>query len=1066
MASKVIRVLICPNCGKESPEGFRFCGFCSAALSFGEGREVRKIVTIVFCDVMGSTSLGERLDPESLRRVMSRYFDVARAALERHGGTVEKFIGDAVMAVFGVPMAHEDDALRAARAAFELRESLVELNEELERTWGAHLRVRIGINTGDVVAGDPASGQSFVSGDVVNVAARLEQGAQPDEILIGADTLALLQGAVRVEPVEPLSLRGKAEAVPAFRLLEVAAGAARVARRLDSPMVGRDLELEQLLDAFDRATRGSNCQLVTVLGLAGVGKSRLTREVLSRLGDEPRVLEGSCLPYGEGITFWPVAEMVKHAAGIEDSDDSSTAREKIGELLQSDGADTLLIRDRVAAAIGLAEAHADIQETFWAVRRFFESLARDQPVVAVFEDIHWAESTLLDLIGYVAGFSQARPILLLCTARPELVEERPDWGGAGKVVSLSPLGSDDGARLVQNLIGQATLPAQIRGRILDAAEGNPLFVEEMLKMLIDDGYLERNNGEWVATADLSRMSTPKTILALITARLDRLQQHERAVLQRASVIGRVFYWGAVTDLSPQPARTSVGARLQALLRKELIQPEPSPFAGDDAFRFSHILIRDAAYESMPKRTRADMHERFASWLEHMVGDRLPEYEEIVGYHLEQSFRYLSELGPIGDHGLTLAERGSTRLSLAGRRAFARGDVQGAAGLLSRAADLLPKGDPNRVQLLPEIAEVLTQTGAWPDAELVLKEAIDAARTLGDSRSEALATVRLTWLGLHTQRFAINIDALPELEQAISTFEELGDDGGLADALSLAGSIEFWSGNAGRAIQLADRAIWHARRTNDARRESEALRWRSAAECYGPTPADQAAIGFETLMQGPAAQHGGFRTAIATFRADMEAMRGNGEIARELVETAKTWARDFGLQMFYASGVLRTAGRISMLAGEAERAEQDLREGVDILRRMGDVGHLSSVAPLLAEVLQARGHTMEALALTQEAEDASLSGDMDAQISWRRVRSKIFAGQGHLADGLRLATEAADLARRTDYLDMRGTACLDLADVLRQAGQSDRAIPVLQEAIEMFELKGNVVMAARARASLA
>jgi len=345
----------CPNCGRENPEGFRFCGFCSARLTPVEGPEVRKLVTVVFSDVIGSTSLGESLDPESLRGVVSRYFDLARAALERHGGTVEKFIGDAVVAVFGVPVAHEDDALRAARAAFELRESLVELNGELERIWGAHIRIRIGINSGDVVAGDSASGQSFVSGDVVNVAARLEQRAQPDEILIGADTIPLLRGAVSVEPVEPLTLRGKAEAVRAFRLLSVAAGASRVARRLDSPMVGRDVELQQLLDAFDQASTGG-CQIVTVLGLAGVGKSRLTRELISRLGDGPRVLEGTCLPYGEGITFWPVAEMVKHAAGIEDVDDPSTARDKIGRLVQGDGDESLMIRDRVAAAIGITEA--------------------------------------------------------------------------------------------------------------------------------------------------------------------------------------------------------------------------------------------------------------------------------------------------------------------------------------------------------------------------------------------------------------------------------------------------------------------------------------------------------------------------------------------------------------------------------------------------------------------------------------------------------------------------------------------------------------------------------------
>jgi len=685
--------------------------------------------------------------------------------------------------------------------------------------------------------------------------------------------------------------------------------------------------------------------------------------------------------------------------------------------------------------------------------------------MAVFEDVHWAESTLLDLIGYVAGFSRDRPILLLCTARPELVEQRPDWGAAGKVVSLSPLKADDGALLVQNLIGQAALPVQIRARILDAAEGNPLFVEEMLKMLIDDGFLERSNGEWVTTADVSSMSTPKTILALITARLDRLEQQERSVLQRASVIGRVFYWGAITDLSPQPARTGVGANLQSLLRKELIQPEPSPFAGDDAFRFSHILIRDAAYESMPKRTRADMHERFASWLERAVGDRLPEYEEIVGYHLEQSYRYLWELGPISGAGLTLADRASVRLSHAGRRAFGRGDVKAAAGLLSRAAGLLPTADPRRVQLLPEIAGVLSETGAWREAESLLKEAIDAAGTIGDTRSEALATVRLAWLGLHTQGYAINIDALPELDRAISTFEELGDDGGLADTLTLAGSIEFWSGNAGRAIEAADRAISHARRTNDARRQSEGLKLRSMAATYGPTPADQAAAGLEALMNGPAANNGGLRTAIATCRAEMEAMRGNSVLASALIETAKVWAKDFWLQVYYASAVLRTSGHVATLAGDADRAEQDLRESVDTLRRIGDVGHLSSVAPLLADVLQDQGHTEEALALTQEAEHAALDGDMDAEISWRRVRAKVLARRGDFVEALRLATKAVELARHTDYLDMRGETCLSRAEVLRLADRGDEAIPMLQEATEMFGLKGNVVMAGRVRVLL-
>jgi tetratricopeptide (TPR) repeat protein len=362
--------------------------------------------------------------------------------------------------------------------------------------------------------------------------------------------------------------------------------------------------------------------------------------------------------------------------------------------------------------------------------------------------------------------------------------------------------------------------------------------------------------------------------------------------------------------------------------------------------------------------------------------------------------------------------------------------------------------------------VLTQTGAWHEAEVVLEEAIDVARTLGDTRSEALAYVRRTWLKLHTQKFANNMDALPEVERAISTFEELGDDSGLAEAFTLVVGIEFWTGRAGLAVEVAARAISHARRANDARLESEALRWRSSAEAFGPTPADQAATGFKALMDGPASGHGGLRTAITAFRADMEAMRGNGKLARELVETAKVSARDFGLRMYYAGGVLRASAHIAMLAGEVKPAEKDLREGIEILRQIGDLGHLSSIAPQLADVLQKLGRIEEALALTEEAEHLALDGDVDAQISWRRVRSKILAHQGHLVDGVLLATEAVDLARQTDYLDLRGTACLDAAEVLRLAGRPDQAILMLQEAVEMFELKGNVVMAARTRESLA
>ena len=673
---------VCPACGEQNEERFRLCGFCGHALEAAETAQVRKTVTIVFSDICDSTSLGERLDPESLRTLMARYFEAARTVIERHGGTVEKFIGDAVMAVFGVPVAHEDDALRAIRAAVEIGDVLKSLDRESAQTWGVRLQARTGINSGEVIAGDPSSGQAFVSGDAVNVAARLEQAAAPGQIIISADTLRLVRDAVRVEPKERLSLKGKTQPVAAFRLLSVVPGASPFTRRLDMPMIGRDDELRELLAVFDRSVQARRCELVSILGAAGVGKSRLAGELLSRLAQRTRVLVGRCLPYGEGITFWPVSEMVKQAAAIDDRDSPAEARAKISSLLPGDDEATM-ITDRVAAAIGLGDTRAVLQETFWAFRRLLESLATDDPVVAFFDDIHWAEPALLDLIEYVTSFSTGHPLFLLCTARPEVHEQRPDWGRYGTTVAVGPLDAENGARLVERMTGETHMPSEIRDRVLAAADGNPLFIEEMLHMLIDEGAMQQQDGQWVVAGSASGLPAPKTIQAIVSARLDRLHDEERAVIQRAAVVGRVFYWGAIDELSAPGARAGVGAHLQTLLRKELIQPEPSAFAGEDAFRFSHILIRDAAYDSIPKRTTAQLHESFAAWLERVSGARIREQEEIIGYHLEQAAHDRQQLGLNDDRTRELSRRAAERLGAAGVRAIQHGDGVASGRLLER-----------------------------------------------------------------------------------------------------------------------------------------------------------------------------------------------------------------------------------------------------------------------------------------------------------------------------------------------------------------------------------------------
>ena len=723
----------CPQCGQENPEGFRFCGSCGASLEPAPApRETRKTVTVVFSDVTGSTALGEQLDPESLRRVMGRYFDEMKAVVESHEGTVEKFIGDAVMAVFGIPIVHEDDALRAVRAASEMRERLGSLNEELQRDWGVRIDVRTGVNTGEVVAGDPTGGQRFATGDAVNVAKRFEEAAPANEILLGSTTYRLVRDAVDVEQVADLALKGKSAPVDAYRLLSIEPGAAGRARRLDSPMVGRERERTALDQAYERAVGERACHLFTVLGAAGVGKSRLVSEFLDGLDERATVVHGHCLPYGEGITFWPLREVVRTLYG---EDFPSTIRAR---LAGNENAE--LIAERLGVALGHVESIGPTDETFWAVRKLFEAQARERPLVVVFDDLQWAAPTFLDLVEHIADWSRDAPIFLVCLARPELLDGRPRWSG-GKFnatsVLLEPLNEAESGELVGNLLGRAQLAGEVRARVMNAAEGNPLFVEEMLAMLIDDGLLERSNGDWVPTGDLATVTVPPTIQALLSARLDRLGPIERAVSERASIEGKVFHRGAVVELSSEEIRSEVGSHLAALVRKELVRPDHAQFPGEDAFRFRHQLIRDAAYDAMSKELRAELHEQFAAWLENAAGDRVLEYEEILGFHLEQAYRYRTELAPVDDAARDLASRAAERLSSAGMHAGVRGDMAAAADLLDRAVSLLPNDDARRRALFPELLHATIERGQLSRASAILTEAFELARTTvtGISRCE-------------------------------------------------------------------------------------------------------------------------------------------------------------------------------------------------------------------------------------------------------------------------------------------------------------------------------------------
>jgi class 3 adenylate cyclase len=694
------------------------CGTALATAPVAQG--LRKVVTIVLSDLVGSTKLGEGLDPETLRQVLARYFEAMNEVLMRHEGASQRFIGDAVMAVFGIPTVHEDDALRAIRAANEMRAALRELNEQLDLRWGVRLQARTAVNTGEVIAGDPSEGEDFVSGEAVNVATRLEQSAPPREILIGEQTLELVRGAVLVQAVEPLEVEGKSHPVRAFRLLDVAGPDRGIDRGLSSPLVGRERELQVLRDAFDRTVSAGTCELVTVIGPAGVGKTRLTSDFVRSLGGAATTVTGRCLPYGQGLTFWPLREIVADLAGTEDGDSSDEVLRRVTRLLPADD-DRATVAERVAGALGVVDSTAYPEDTSWAVRKLLEAVASERPLVVILEDVQWAEPTFLELIEYLPMAIRYLPVLIIAVTRAELFDVRPDFaqGLPGALrIDLEPLSEADSRALVGQLVGEGGVATDLSDRVAVSAEGNPLFVEELVRMLIDERHLEQ---------DASAMPMPATIQAVLAARLDRLDSAELAIVRAAAIIGRSFSDEAALLLAGRRDRSEMESYLGVLVRKQIIEPDGGRFAGRRTFSFKHILLRDVAYQASLKAQRAELHERYADWLEREAGERASEYHEILGHHLERSFRNLSELAPIDERRSELGARAARHLGASGSRALARGDIRPAVSLLERAVSLLPEDDPTRRDLTLKLGIGLAESGDLSRADALLADRIRAER---------------------------------------------------------------------------------------------------------------------------------------------------------------------------------------------------------------------------------------------------------------------------------------------------------------------------------------------------
>ena len=1033
-----------------------FCGSCGAALeSPSPVARFRKTVTALFCDVAGSTDLGQRLDPETFRGLMESYFAIVAEVLVRHGGTVEKFVGDAVMAVFGIPVAHEDDALRACRAALEMLAAVNEANRRTARAQEVTLEVRIGVETGEVIVGDPSRGSTFASGAAVNLSARLQQSAGPGECLLGPQAHRLVREMVEVETPASLSLKGLPAPVTAYRLLaatEQVAGA--TSRRPVTSMLGRARELALLRQAYDRAATDRTCQLVTVLGPAGSGKTRLAAEFVAGLAAEDLpglVLRGRCLSYGEGVTYWPLVEVVRQAAALTGAETEHDARSRLTAMLPA-GRDVRQVVELVAPVCGLGGSPGEPEDTAWAVQRLFEALAAVHPVVLVIDDLHWAEPGLRSIIDGLCDLSRNAPILVLVLARPELLDDVHDWG-AGKrnatTALLEPLRDSEVDALTAELLAGRAPPAGLADRIRRAAGGNPLFVEQLVAMLDENDQLEENR-----PADLD---LPPTILALLTARLDRLPTIERAVLGAASVIGQTFYRAAVVELSEQPPDLVAGA-LKALLRKGLIRPTRADLPGQDALCFDHVLVRDAAYLALTRDTRARLHERFARWLnKHTEGQA---YDDFIGSHLEAAYLNRVALGPPDEATVQLGEEAATRLAAAGQLLL---DADAAVALLSRALALQPIDGPGRWSI------------QWDLIEALLRHRAVAAGDIAESiRASAEAAGNLQWttrarLVLATVRQNTSPEGATELlakeaSDAMRIFDRIGDQLGLGWAHLCLQNVANTSGKVDVFAMETALAVEHLTRAGRTRLAQRSAGGALFAMINGGHPASLGLL--EARRQADTADGGRLARMITWVAVSFFAtLLGRTEQAQQAREQAERLQAELGTADA-SETVTGTLGRAALACDGAEEAAELFARQCSTLEEVGGSAYLSTAAGYHAHALLAIGDHRSARRQVDRAIETGGSDDVLTQGLASSALAWLAAAEGGNIDDVRQHMNAAlAVIDPTELLLDRAlihSACAEAAGLI---GDHPTSRHHRQSAIDLYDAKENIVGAAVQRSLL-